>query len=121
MKRLKKYTLIKAGALLLSGVYFFIVTAHLFFAPKFQFAQARSNGIVVAENTQTVYLLVRTSRCEFNDNKTLKNRGKTQPEPFILLPMGSKPAQNALTGNFACGYPSTHFNFSYLSNRVLRI
>jgi hypothetical protein len=105
-------------------MYFSVVSAHLFFAPKFQYKQLTGKACSEKNNTQLIYTLIRTNRCMVNDNKVADALAKQFPGFFIsLISGGSLPVVEVkvVNNNFSPVQISPDRHFSYLYNRVLRI
>src|SRR5579863_905645 len=122
MKPLRSYHN-RFEALALTIVYFSIVLGHLFLAPSFQPCSATRRNAVTGKNnqknTELIYNLIRSDRCPWNGNKTLKSPAKTPltfAHSFAINASGTIPAGNKLLYHFFLDH-----HFSYLSNRVIRI
>ena len=122
MKPLRSYY-IRFEALALTAVYFSIVLGHLFLAPSFQPCIATGRNAVTGKsnekNAELIYNLIRTDRCTWNGNKTIKTTAKNSPAfaRSLAIPVPSGiPVDHKLSYHF---FFDRHF--SYLSNRVLRI
>ena len=102
-------------------VYFLIVTAHLFFVPKFQGNINNSYHSIVKKNIEFFYYLVRNDRSVFNENKQVKIFQKTLISPLVFQVAGREPFSakvNNNAGRFKFIYDR---HYSYLLNRAIRI
>jgi hypothetical protein len=115
---------IRFEALLLSAVYFIVVLGHLFPAPCFGSGSVPGHDRVAArnseKNTELIYNLIRTDRCPWSGDKTVKTPAKN------IIIVSSAFARPVAAASVAVGpilayhYFSDH-HFTYLSNRSLRI
>lgn len=122
MKPFRSYH-VRREACALIVVYFSIVLGHLFPAPSFQPSTMMENNAITGKNNQKdaqlIYNLIRTDRCTWNGNKTLKVPIEIPlifVNSFAVRSRSFVPAGNTLSYYFL----SDH-HFSYLSNRMLRI
>ena len=75
-RRINRWTYF--GAALLMPLYLLIVTAHLFFTPKFQDGLKRYQSSFVKSDSQSIYYLIRNDRSTYSENKQLKVTPKAQ-------------------------------------------
>jgi hypothetical protein len=119
MSNRKNYIILRAASYLMTLAYMFIVVAYLFFTPQFQYRRSSGN-IKVKSNTQSIYTLIRTSRCMMNNksvNVLVKDQiAHTTPLNFGVIDMPSAKVEHV----FAFNYRADR-QLSYLFNRVLRI
>jgi hypothetical protein len=117
----KKNPFANVMALVLTPVYIFIASFHIFFLPSFLETSAAIKIADYKTNTQSIYYLVRNDRSTFSQNKNTNIIQKKKALSSAAVFIDTRPSSTVVRySSFVSKFRPDHHH-SWLSNRIMRI